>query len=377
MTTSAAVSPFVVSDIEEVTLADGATTKTVWKKQILPAGTRKYKGQTLDFSKINPACLTAFDEGAFDAVPFVLALSDNEHPKPGDEAKQLEGDVYKLELGEDGSLCGYFDLSNSPDVVNTIRKSNGKFGVSARIEVDYTTGDTGKHFDYALSHVCGTTRPHIKGLAGWKPVELSEDEKNRPVIDFSTEVEVIEDKEKDDTSEKSGGDLMSKLTDEQIQKLLALANDLDSIEKSATEVEKEGETKEVELPDSAKQQIAAAEAAAKRSLELAERMQVDAATTRWAAEKAVFLSAGVPPAVLDMAEKVLKRHKPVALEFAEGDVVDATEVVRNILNECKGVVPLMDERGHSFSDHQPENVEYDALEKAFTDMWVHDGRDSR
>jgi hypothetical protein len=199
VTTSTAVSPFVVSEITEVELADGGGNKKVWKKQILPAGTRQYKGQTLDFSKINPACLTAFDDKAFDGVPFVLALSDNRHPDKGDEGKQLEGDVYKLELGEDGSLFGYFDLSHSPGVEQTIRKSGGKFGVSGRIEVDYTAEDTGRHFDYALSHVCGTTRPHIKGLANWQPVELSEEEKNRPIIDFSTEVEDVPKEEKKET----------------------------------------------------------------------------------------------------------------------------------------------------------------------------------
>jgi len=374
VTTSTAVSPFVVSDITEVELADGKGTKKVWKKQILPAGTRKYRGETLDFSKINPACIQAFNGGAFDAVPFVLALSDNEHPKPGDEGKQLEGDVYRLEMGEDGSLFGYFDFSHSPNVVGTIRKSAGKFGVSGRIEVDYTAEDTGKHYDYALSHVCGTTRPHIKGLANWQPVELSEDEKNRPTIDFSTEIiDEPKDDKNDITKDKPEDDLVAvEIPKEKLDRLLALLDDDlddDELEESADDVEKK-----VELPKEAQEKIAAAEAASQRALELAETMQVDAAQTRWKAQRATYLSKGVPPVLLDLAEKVMKRHRPITLEFAEGDTVDATDVITKILDECEGYLVLSDEKGHSFTDPQ-QNSEYTKLEEAFDAMWTNDGRD--
>lgn len=374
MTTSTAVSPFVVSDITEVELADGKATKKVWKKQILPAGTRQYKGQTLDFSKINPACLQAFDGGAFDGVPFVLALSDNEHPKLGDESKQLEGDVFKLEMGEDGSLFGYFDLSHSPNVEGTIRKSGGKFGVSGRIEVDYTAEDSGKHFDYALSHVCGTTRPHIKGLANWQPVELSEDEKNRPTIDFSSEIiDEPKDDKNDTTKDKPEDDLVAvEIPKDKLERLLALLDDdldEDEMEESADDVEKK-----VELPAEAQKQIAAAEAASQRALELAENMQRDAAATRWKAQRATYLSDGVPPVLLDLAETVMKRHRAVTLEFSEGDTVDATDVITKILDECKGYLVLSDEKGHSFTAPQ-EDKEYDRLAEAFDAMWTNDGRD--
>jgi hypothetical protein len=377
VTTSTAVSPFVVSEITEVELADGGGNKKVWKKQILPAGTRQYKGQTLDFSKINPACLTAFDDKAFDGVPFVLALSDNRHPDKGDEGKQLEGDVYKLELGEDGSLFGYFDLSHSPGVEQTIRKSGGKFGVSGRIEVDYTAEDTGRHFDYALSHVCGTTRPHIKGLANWQPVELSEEEKNRPIIDFSTEVEDVPKEEKKETKpndQETGDDLVAvEIPKEKLDKLLALLDDDlddDEMEETADDVEKKQE-----LPPAAQAQIAAAEAASARALQLAETMQMSAAEERWTAQRATYLKDGVPPVLLNLAETVMKRHKPVTLEFAEGDTVDATEVVKKILDECKGFLALSDERGHSFSAPQ-ENAEYSKLEQDFMDQWQYDGRNA-
>jgi hypothetical protein len=332
----------------------------------------------LDFGVINPAVVKAFDEKAFDGVPFVMSMPDNKHPKKGEEPDQLEGDLERLELGQDGSLYGYFDLSQSQRVRDIIRKSNGKFGVSGRIEVDYTAGDTGKSWPYALRHVCGTTSPHLKGMAGWQPVDLTEEEKAQETIDFSGEV--IEDKKKEvkDDDKENGGDLMSKLTDEQITRLLALVDDLDAIGKSADDIEKEEDReKPAELPKEVKDQIAASEAASKKALELAERMQVSAASERWEAQRAILLTEGVPPVILDLAGKVLSRHRTITLDFAEDDTVDATQVVRDILNECKGVITLGDERGHQFTgDHDtPENKAYKELEENFNAMWAHDGRD--
>lgn len=367
MTTSTAVSPFVISDITEVELTDDKGKRKLWRKQILPAGTRKYEGEELDFAKINPAVVKAFDEKAFDAVPFVMSLPENKHPKANEEADQLEGDLEKLELAGDGSLFGYFDLSNSDRVQGIIKKSNGKFGVSGRIEVDYTAKDSGKHFDYALSHVCGTTRPHLKGMAHWEPVDLSEEDKEREVIDFSGEV--IDEPTTDKDKKGTGDDLVAvEIPKEKLDKLLALLDyEEDEIEETADDIEKKGEG---ELPPAAKAQIAAAEAAGKKALELAENMQIDAASTRWDAERSKLLTEGVPPVILDLAGKVLSRHRPVTLEFAEGDVVDATEVIRNILDEAKGTITLGDERGHGFRDGDTaKNKEYDDLEKAFTESW--------
>jgi hypothetical protein len=104
-------------------------------------------------------------------------------------------------------------------------------------------------------------------------------------------------------------------------------------------------------------------------------MQMSAAEERWTAQRATYLKDGVPPVLLNLAETVMKRHKPVTLEFAEGDTVDATEVVKKILDECKGFLALSDERGHSFSAPQ-ENAEYSKLEQDFMDQWQYDGRNA-
>lgn len=374
MTTSTAVSPFVVGDITEVELADDKGGKRkLWRKQILPAGTRKYEGQELDFSKINPAVIQAFDDKAFDAVPFVMSLPEGTHPKPGQEAEQLEGDLEKLEMAQDGALYGFFDLSNSTKVQDLIKKSRGKFGVSGRIEVDYTANDSGKQFPYALSHVCGTTRPHLKGMAPWESVDLGEVDEDKEVIDFSGEV--IDESTKDNEKGTEDDLVRVEIPPDKLAKLMALldATDDDGIEETADDIEKKDT--EVALPPAAQAQIAAAEKASKSALELAERMQVDAANTRWDAERAKLLTEGIPPAILDLAGEVLKRHRPVTLEFAEGDKVDATQVIRDILDESKGFITF-GETGHSFSDKNDEvDKEYEQLNKSFERDWVNDGRD--
>lgn len=371
MTTSTAVSPFVVSEVEVVEFSDDQGKRTLWKKQILPGGKKKYKGQELDFSKINPAVVKAFDDKAFDAVPFVMSVTGNEHPNPGEEASALEGDLEKLEMADDGSLFGYFDLSHSPKVLGAIQKSNRKFGVSGRIEVDYTAPDSDRHFDYALSHVCGTTRPHLKGMSPWEAVDLSEVDKEQEVIDFSGEV--IDEPNTNKDKKEEVDSVAVEIPADKLAKLLALLDDdEDEMEETADEIE---EKQKQELPPEVQQRIAAAEEAGKEALQLAELMQVDAAKTRWDAERAVLLSQGVPPVLLDLAGKVLSRHKPVALTFAEGDTVDASDVVRQIIEEAKGVITLGDERGHGFRDNDTqENEAYNKLAKEFDEFWTADGR---
>jgi len=189
-THAATVTPFhVTDDLTQVDFTDGRG--TLWKKEILPSGTRNYKGQTLDFGDINPSCVEAFHSGAFDHVPFVLALADNSH---SEDPTRLEGNLETVELSDDGRLIGYFDFSSSDQVPKIIAKSKGKFGVSARIEVDYQRPDTGKVFPYAIAHICGTLRPHLRGMNPWELVQLSDQNANPGiVIDLSNETATGED----------------------------------------------------------------------------------------------------------------------------------------------------------------------------------------
>jgi hypothetical protein len=349
--TTTTISPFVVSNIDEVELTDDKGGKRkLWRKQILPSGTRKYNGQTLDFSKINPSVVKAFDEGARDAVPFVLPLSDNQHPKRGEEAKLLEGDLEKLELSNEGELYGYFKLSDEAERI--VRNSNNKFGVSGAIEVDYHREDVGKKWDYVLSHVCGTTGPHIKGMKPWETVELSEDS-GEITLDLSTEVIDEETKE-----EETGDDLVAvNISQEQLNKLLKLAADVDSLgvtDSGKTGDEGTGGNEPTQLSEEATKRIELAENAAREAFRLAEKAQMDAAKKTWEARERELALAGVPPVMLTEAAKVLALHKPVTIELTEDggnkSTVNATEVIEALLEAAKGTIKLSEEKGHSVTD---------------------------
>jgi hypothetical protein len=348
--TTTTISPFVVSELQEVELTDKKGVKRkLWRKEILPSGQRKYKDQTLDFSKINPACVKAFSEGATGpSVPFVLPLADNKHPETGQEVETLEGELARLELGSNGELIGFLDLSHSTKVPDLIKKTNGKFGVSGRIEVDYTREDVGKKYDYALSHVCGTTRPHIKDLKPWELVDLSEEEKAQTTLDFSTEV--IEEKPSE-TKETAGDVVALEIPRAQFDKLMAFIGDVEKGEEVANKLkDDDGNSGGAQLSEEATRRIELAETSAQeanRRIELAERR---AAQSEWNARKRELALAGVPPVLLDLAEPVLSLHKRFTIQLSESETVDASEVLEQVLEAAKGTVKLNQEDGHSVTD---------------------------
>lgn len=338
--TKTTITPFVNSTATEVELSDGDDKKVYWKKEILPSGTRKYKGQTLDFSKINPAVVAAFDEKVLDSVPFVLALTDNAHPEPGQEAETLEGDLDRLEM-TDGRLFGYFDFSESPDMVAKIKKSNGKFGVSARIDVGYTREDTGKTYDYVLSHVCGTTRPHIKGMQPWEAVTLSEESKKNMTVDLSTEV--ID----EETTSGEVVELPEGIAKADFDKVLAFIKDQEDAEK-AIEKLTGGDDKDkgaATLSESDRKAIELSESRAATALKLAEEARAEAAQERWNAQKALLIRDGVPPAIVNLAEPVLSSPKKATIKLSDSDEVDASKVISDILDACKGTLKFGEESG--------------------------------
>jgi hypothetical protein len=360
--TNTTISPFVVGGVQQVELADAnGVKKKYWRKEILPSGTRKYKGEELDFSKISPACVKAFDDGAAGAVPFVLALADNSHPKTGQELENLEGDLHKLEMGTEGNLFGYFDLSD--EVVTKIRKSNGKLGVSARIDVGYKREDTGQEYDYALRHVCATTAPHIKGLKPWETVDFSDEDKGQVTLDLSNEVidEVP-------TKKESGVDLVAvEIPKDQLDRLLAFIGDIDKADAIAAKLTEDDkkETTSLQLSEEANKRIELAEKNARSAIELA---QNEAATSRWANQKRELALAGVPPVMLTEAEPIMRLYSAPSIELSEGVTLSASDVIGKILEHAKGTIKLGEESGHGFGEANgspDEDKELAELEKFF------------
>jgi hypothetical protein len=354
------ISPFEFTNAAEVELADSdGKKKSYWKKQIFPSGTRNYKGTVLDFSKINPSCVRSFDEKVFDSVPFVLPLSDNSHPMTGQEVDTLEGNLHKLELAGDGSLQGYFDLSQSPMVVDKIRKMGGQFGVSGRIEVNYERPDTQETFDYVLSHVCGTTRPHIRGMKPWEEVEinLSDSQKGHKVLDFSTEVE------------KDDGIVTVPISKQDLDELMEFVK---SVKKADAEVEKlltqkSKDDDSIQLSEVARSRIELAEKQANEALASSRAAQIELAETRWNARKAELVRSGVPPVILNLAETALKYPSRATIDLSDSEKVDVTKVLEDVLDACKGFVPLTEgETGHQVSSGEAKpDEDYMAFEREY------------
>lgn len=367
--TDTTISPFVVSGVQQVELADAnGVKKKYWRKEILPSGTRKYEGKELDFSKINPSIVKAFDEGAVDAVPFVLALADNKHPQTGQEIENLEGDLHKLEMAKEGNLFGYFDLSD--EVISKIRKSSGKLGVSSRIDIDYERKDTGQKYPYALKHVCATTAAHIKGMKPWESVELSEEDQEGETFDFSTEV--IEEKS---TKKETGDELVPvEIPKAQLDSLLAFMAEVKAGEDAANKLlSEEGnkDNKSIQLSEEVTKRIEFAETQAANALALAEAGQKEAAEARWETLKRDLALGGVPPVMLNFAEPVMKLHKRPTIELTEDDgtknVVDAAEVLSQVLDAARGTIALSREDGHSVTDSKDTkgDKEFEEFEKNF------------
>lgn len=116
----------------------------------------------------------AYNEGAFETVPFQLA------DRHSDDPRHYGGRVVGAEVTDDG-LDLILELS--ADSAELVEKTDRRLGVSARI-VPQRTAD-GRTFARAIRHVLGTFGPRITGLRGWEPVvDLAADEAG-PVIDLT------------------------------------------------------------------------------------------------------------------------------------------------------------------------------------------------
>ncbi len=225
----------------------------VWRKRLLPVGEIEYKGRTLRFTKdYLGQIVDAFNNRAYDQVPFQLADSQNTHTN---DPERTRGEITAMELGDDGL---YVTAELTPEGEKVLA-ANPKLGVSARIVEDYARSD-GRFFKSAVQHVLGTLDPRIPGLGAWEAIEAASPEPER-VLDLSGEsfTELAGDSKAqrkaakkaakqqqtdpasgDAGADPEGGAVMADLTQEQqarLQKLLALPDDvLDALAAGGTVV---------------------------------------------------------------------------------------------------------------------------------------------
>ena len=333
-----------------------------WRKKLLPVGEIAYKGRTLKFTRDYLAGLvSAFNDRAYDQVPFQLAGDENKHTN---DVERTGGQITGMQLGADGL---YIEVEPT-ERGKAVLANNPGLGVSARIVEEYDRAD-GKFFPRAIQHVLATLDPRIPGMGGWAAVEAAND------------AEVTFDLSGEQFSGEEPG--MPQLTDEQQGRLAALLNidparlaaladnvdpaaadalngngatdedaELDALvaeidgmsDEDLAALEAELEAEESGAAPEAEAEPAALSGEAAMALELAQatgdenarQLGIIAAQLdheRWLNERAKLInSAGVPPYIADLAAPLLEGAGHT-VDLAGGKSVDAGQITRKILTE--------------------------------------------
>lgn len=371
-----------------------------FRKQILPLGTIKYKGQQIRFDRgYLGELVQAFKQSACGPVPFQLADAQNTHTN---DPERRRGTVEDLELGDDG----LYALINLNDAGADLVKEYPDLGVSARIYENYDRSD-GRFFPAALQHVLGTLDPHVPGLRPWQAVALSNDFSGS-VIDLSdSEFETGKEEEKKVATKTDLKEILAKLrkdgdetelTDEELDQLLAITDAMSEQgdgnseeskdegkkdDRSKTDIVDEEELSDEELdkliaaaeadarqetgskpedteeggdqvPDKDKQpQLVATSQEDRKALELAHAqieqnrielagVQAKLAAQEFQAELRTFAEQyGIPPRITELARPLLEGSAHV-VQLANGDEVDAGAVMRKVLVELGSTIKALD-----------------------------------
>jgi hypothetical protein len=369
-----------------------------WRKRVLPVGDVLYKGRTLHFTKDYLSGLEqAFRDRAYDYVPFQLATGKNEHTN---DPERFRGAITAMELdihGPDGPGL-YFTL-NPTDAGEKALKENPYLGVSARIVEEYDRSD-GKHYPAAVQHVLGTHDPRIPGLGAWQAIEAA----NTPAI-------VI-----DLTGASFAGEevTMPELTAAQQANLSKLLNmDPAALDKlvgaqappAASGTNGNGKQPDNELSDQeladlieamSEEDLEAMQAeflaetgagAAATGLTAEAQMAIDLANSRadeterqlgvfqmqfeaqsFEGEKRNLADLGVPPYITELARPLLQGSGHT-IDLANGQRVDAGQVMRKVLSEYARMAQMLDlgvELGTSMDE--PPGAGASAAETARADV---------
>jgi hypothetical protein len=352
--------------------APSQSTRRSWRKKVLPIGSINYKGQHLDFTRDYLSGLVqAFNDHAFDQIPFQLATDDNQH---NNNPKNFIGDVAALELADDGL---YATVTTTDDGAALLEK-NPNLGISARIVNEYARAD-GKFWKSAIQHVLATLDPRVPGLGPWEAVtEFSSDNSECRIIDmsqaiFQTEATKVPDlteeevtafraflakqaeSEKEDKTppkgEASTEDDSEVLSDAELEALIAAAEaDFEDGPEDETEDEGDGDDDRELVSASASAKLAAKHQEAidltnahleAQAVELA-RVTEQLDSQRWEAEKSMFSREySLPPAVLELAKPLLKGEGHT-VNLSNGDDVDAGACMRQVLTEVGKLAKLLD-----------------------------------
>lgn len=339
--------------------------KTLYRKKILPKGTIDYKGRKITFDAAYLTDLaTAYRDGAYDQVPFMLADATNAHTM---DPERYRGECKGVEVADDG-LWGTFELT--ADAADLVKK-NPTLGVSARIVEGYNRSD-GKKYPRAMQHVLGTLDPRIPGLGAWTEVALSGYDARDEVVDLtdaSFEGETAVGKKAGEAEETVEG-----LTRDEYEALLA-SLDLETDEGAEGEEEEEPAEEGGEEAEEPAEELVAMANTQQTAIELANQeiavLKRERADERFEADKRDYVRKGVPPALVELTRPVLTAPDGFTLDLSNGvedKKVDAAAVLRQLLDSTIGYLDLARERGHSLDFSQEEKDTNDPDAEALS-MW--------
>jgi hypothetical protein len=370
---------------------------SLWRKQLLPAGSINYKGRVIDFTREYLAGLVkAFNDHAYDAVPLQFADEDNKHTE---KPEHRRGTVRGLELTDDGL-----------DVIVSAGAAAAKYlaeypdlGISAKIIEDYERAD-GKFFPAAVKHVLGTLDPRITGMRQWQAITAANDDDSAEVIDLTdseyaaptepgpadagpadadttpptgtptedTHMAFTADQEArlaklldlpDDKFERvlavadtePAAEGEDQLSDEELQALLASLPDGEGDESTEGDGGEE-DSKDAAATDGKVPVGASLSTEAQAAIDLAnsraEETSIELARVTTALNRAAFEKErdhysreyGIPPRITDLARPVLEGEGHV-VELSNGSNVDAGAIVRKVLSEVGKTVKMLDLSG--------------------------------
>lgn len=350
---------------------------SLWRKQLLPIDEIDYKGRKIVFDREYLAGLAkAFNERAYDRVPFQIADGDNKHTN---DPYRRAGWVNSLEVVADG-----LDIIVAANEAGAaLLEGDGReLGISARIVEDYQRAD-GKFFPAAVQHVLGTLDPRIPGMRPWQPIDAANDDTD--VIDLTAAeyASAVPEKPAEPTSPEpvtpagpvteeprmarteaqearlnrlldlpdekfdallADPEPQEELTDADLEALLSEIDDEAGEETEAEATAPEGEPATAGAALSADAQAAidlANSRAEENALELANmRAALDLATYEKERDTLARVH-GIPPRITDLARPLLEGSGRT-IDLANGRTADAGSIMRKVLAEVGKTVKMLD-----------------------------------
>lgn len=393
-------------------LAETSEKLTYWK-QILPEGVIHYKAdgqdRQINFDKAyHRDVIAEFHEKAVDQTCFQLATPDNAHGHDFDPERQ-RAEVVDMATLDDLPPDVAEKVEHKPGLYAKMRffskkaaksvQENPNLGVSARVRENFTRAD-GKFVKRAVIHVLGTIDPRVTGMSAWQAADLSYDPDHGYVLDLSEshyEGNPMAGSKSKTTNEGDAAipsdEEIGAMSDEELAEFIATGlaqlnggddgddtdddegdddgDDTDDDDSSA--VDGERETVGASLSNAAQAAIDLANSQAQAANARANEALRRQAAAEYKEYRTTMIAAGVPPTDIDMAKPILARPDDMVIDLSnEGsDNVNASKIIRDLLDARKGTIDMSAEAGHggnfdlSNGEDDPDKAALEAWEAQF------------